>query len=138
MLTKKGVITSAGKIQDTVTVIVHQHIRHPLYKKSFRKSKKFLADTKGVEDLMAGDEVVITECRPISRNKHFKVTEVTKRAPRVSEMKEEAAVEQSMHREREKPAAPKDAPKTDDASPEAAPTDDTDTSSDDSATAANQ
>lgn len=104
MLTKNGVITSAGKMQDTVTVTVHQQVRHPLYKKSFRKSKKFLADTKGITDLMVGDEVTITECRPLSRNKHFKVTEVTKRAPRVSEMKEEAAIEQSIHREKQAPA----------------------------------
>lgn len=103
MLTKKGVITSAGKMQDTVTVTVHQHVRHPLYKKSFRKSKKFLADTKGMTDLIVGDEVVITECRPLSKNKHFKVTEVTKRAPRVSEMVEEAAVEKTIHREKQAP-----------------------------------
>lgn len=91
MLTKKGTITSAGKMQNTVTVTVHQHVRHPLYKKSFRKSKKFLADTNGQTDLMAGDEVEITECRPLSKNKHFKVTEVLKRAPRVSEMSDEAS-----------------------------------------------
>jgi small subunit ribosomal protein S17 len=70
-------------------VTVHQQVRHPIYKKSFRKSKKFLADTKGIDDLMVGDLVIITECRPLSKNKHFKVTEVTKRTPRVSEMKEE-------------------------------------------------
>lgn len=106
MLTKKGVITSAGKMQDTVTVTVHMQVRHPLYKKSFRKSKKFLADTKGVTDLMIGDEVVITECRPLSKNKHFKVSEVTKRTPRVSEMKEEAALEKTMNREKQAPAEP--------------------------------
>lgn len=135
MLTKKGVITSAGKMQDTVTVTVHQHVRHPLYKKSFRKSKKFLADTKGIEDLMAGDEVVITECRPLSRNKHFKVTEVTKRTPRVSEMKEEAAVEQSMHREKQvPPEVPKAEKKVADEAPAKAP----ETTPDDSAPATDQ
>ena len=104
MLTKKGTITSAGKMQDTVTVTVHQLVRHPIYKKSFRKSKKFLADTKGITDLMVGDEVVITECRPLSKNKHFKVSEVTKRAPRVSEMKEEEsglAHEKKVHAKKE-------------------------------------
>lgn len=103
MLTKKGVITSAGKMQDTVTVTVHMQVRHPIYKKSFRKSKKFLADTKGVTDLMIGDEVVITECRPLSKNKHFKVSEVTKRSPRVSEMKDEEGLEKTT--KREKPAS---------------------------------
>lgn len=92
MLTKKGIITSAGKMKDTVTVTVHQQVSHPLYKKSYRQSKKFLADTKGLTDLMAGDEVVIEECRPLSKTKHFKVKEVLKRAPRVSEMADESAV----------------------------------------------
>jgi small subunit ribosomal protein S17 len=105
MLTKKGIITSAGKMKDTITVIVHQNVRHPLYKKSFRSSKKFLADTNGQSDLMAGDEVVITECRPISKRKHFKLTEVLKRAPRVSEMKEEATIDQAIHREKTAPQA---------------------------------
>lgn len=100
MLTKKGIITSAGKMTDTVTVTVHQQVQHPLYKKSFRQSKKFLADTKGVTDLMVGDEVEIQECRPLSKRKHFKVTEVLKRAPRVSEMVDEAGVDKAIHREK--------------------------------------
>jgi small subunit ribosomal protein S17 len=100
MLTKKGVITSAGKMKDTVTVTVHQLVAHPLYKKSFRKSKKFLADTSGMNDLIAGDEVIISECKPLSKRKHFLVKEVVKRAPRVSEMVEEAAIEQTIHREK--------------------------------------
>lgn len=104
MLTKKGVITSAGKMKDTVTVTVHQLVAHALYKKSYRKSKKFLADTKGITDLIAGDEVIIEECRPLSKRKHFKVKEVTKRAPRVSELVEETAIEQTIHREKVAPS----------------------------------
>ena len=88
MTQKIGTITSAGKMQDTVTVTVHALVRHPLYKKSFRRSKKFLVDTKGVSDLGVGDEVVIEECRPLSKTKHFKIKEVLKRAARVSEMAE--------------------------------------------------
>jgi small subunit ribosomal protein S17 len=88
MTTKTGTITSAGKMQDTVTVTVHMQVRHPLYKKSFRQSKKFLVDTKGVTDLGVGDEVIIVECRPLSKTKHFKIKEVLKRAARVSEMAE--------------------------------------------------
>ena len=88
MRTKTGVITSA-KMIGTVTVTVHRSVYHPKYKKRFSSSKKFLADSRGVADLGVGDEVVIAECRPISKNKHFKVAEVLKRAPRVSELKEE-------------------------------------------------
>lgn len=102
MLTKQGTITSA-KMQNTVTVTVHRSKIHPLYKKSFRASKKFLADTNGMTDLAVGDIVVIEECRPLSKMKHFKVKEVLKRVPRVSEMMEEAAVEQAIHREKVAP-----------------------------------
>jgi small subunit ribosomal protein S17 len=90
MRTKQGTITSA-KMTGTVTVTIHRSIFHPLYKKRYRMSKKFLADVNGMEDLGVGDTVVITECRPLSKNKCFKVTEVVKRAPRVSEMKEDSA-----------------------------------------------
>lgn len=100
MLTKKGTITSAGKMTNTITVVVHQQVSHPLYKKSFRQSKKFLADTAGMTDLMVGDEVVIEECRPLSKRKHFKLKEVLKRAPRVSEMAVEAGVEKELHTEK--------------------------------------
>lgn len=91
MRTKTGVITSA-KMQNTVAVTVHRYVMHPTYAKRFRVSKKFLADTNG-QDLAVGDEVTISECRPLSKRKCFKVTEVIKRAPRVSEMKTEAIEE---------------------------------------------
>lgn len=93
MRTKQGTITSA-KMQNTVTVVVHRSVFHPIYKKRYRVSKKFLADSNGMQDLGIGDSVVITECRPISKRKCFKVTEVLKRAPRVSDVQEEGALEQ--------------------------------------------
>ena len=96
MRTKTGVITSA-KMQGTVTVTVHRSVFHPLYKKRFRVSKKFLADAKGM-DLAVGDTVLITECRPLSKLKRFKVTELIKAAPRVSEMAEEAGVGEVMRK----------------------------------------
>lgn|SRR3989338_836355 len=102
MRTKKGVITSA-KMQNTVTVTVHRSMVHPLYQKRYRSSKKFLADSNGQTDLGIGDEVVITECRPISKRKCFRVTEVLKRAPRVSEMVEEAALLGTLVREKIRP-----------------------------------
>ncbi|MEQ1849195.1 MAG: 30S ribosomal protein S17 [Candidatus Peribacteraceae bacterium] len=81
MRTKTGLITSA-KMQNTVTVTVHRYVMHPTYGKRYRKSKKFLADTNGME-LSIGDMVQITECRPISKRKCFKVTELLKKAVQV-------------------------------------------------------
>lgn len=93
MRTKIGVITSA-KMQNTVAVTVHRAVMHPTYAKRYRVSKKFLADTNG-HTLGIGDEVVITECRPISKRKCFKVTEVLKTAARVSEIKTESVEEKT-------------------------------------------
>lgn len=94
MRTKQGTITKAA-MQNTVTVTVHRQLFHPKYKKRFRVSKKFLADTNGM-DLGIGDVVTIAECRPLSKRKCFKVTEVVKQSPRVSEMREEAALQDAI------------------------------------------
>jgi small subunit ribosomal protein S17 len=96
MITKKGIVTSA-KMTGTITVIVHRQVNHPLYKKSFRRSKKFMADLNKIEDVVVGDEVLIEECRPLSKNKHFILKEVLKRVPRVAKMKEEKGLEEAMH-----------------------------------------
>ena len=100
MRTKVGTIT-ATKMTGTVTVTIHRSVFHPLYRKRYRVSKKFLADSRGVEDLGVGDTVQITECRPLSKRKCFKITEVIKRAPRVSDVVEEGAIEGVMrHRKK--------------------------------------
>ncbi len=101
MRKKVGTVTSA-KMQGTVTVTVHRSMVHPLYQKRYRMSKKFLADSKG-QDLGVGDEVQITECRPLSKRKCFRVTEVLKRAPRVSELLEEGAVTEALRTKKKIP-----------------------------------
>lgn len=97
MTTKKGIVTSA-KMTGTITVTVHAQVSHPLYKKSFRKSTKFLADLNGMKDVGVGDEVIIQECRPLSKRKHFLLKEVLKRVPRVSEIGEEKGLSEAMNR----------------------------------------
>lgn len=55
----------------TVTVLVESKKRHPLYKKSFVRSKKYLAhDEVGAAQ---GDVVEIVKVKPISKRKHWKV-----------------------------------------------------------------
>lgn len=88
MRTKTGTITSA-KMQNTVVVTVHRYVMHAKYGKRYRVSKKFMADTNGHAGLAAGDEVVITECRPLSKNKCFKVTEIKNKAIVTTSIKDE-------------------------------------------------
>lgn len=116
MRTKKGIVSSA-RMTGTVTVTVHRSVFHPIYKKRFRRSAKFLADTAGIEDLLEGDTVIITECRPLSKRKCFKVTEVVTRIPRVSEVQEEEGVEEAVHRKKDVPKATDSADETVSASP---------------------
>ena len=104
MITKQGIVTSA-KMKNPVTVTTHRHAFHPLYKKQYRISTKFLADTNGKE-VGEGDEVIITECRPLSKRKHFKVTEIVQKAQKIAEMKEDAALESVINRKKAAPAEP--------------------------------
>ncbi len=113
MRTKIGIVTSA-KMQKTVVVTVHRSVMHPTYDKRFRVSKKFLADSTGF-DLGVGDEVVITECRPLSKRKCFRVTELKKQAPRVAEIKNEEIELQTLRDHRDALAEkkkPKESPVT--------------------------
>lgn len=69
----RGRVVSAKQPQ-TVTVLVESTKTHPLYGKTFKRSKKYLVhDGLGVSE---GDLVEITQIRPISKNKHFQVVKV--------------------------------------------------------------
>lgn len=58
----------------TVTVLEERLIKHPLYKKTYKQSKKYLVDDSvGVK---VGDIVNYISCKPISKNKHWKITKV--------------------------------------------------------------
>ncbi len=65
------------KMQNTVVVQIERKVAHPLYKKLMKRSKKFKADTAGIE-LNVGDKVKIASIRPMSKDKYFKVLEVIK------------------------------------------------------------
>jgi len=78
MRTLQGVIVS-NKMQRTVVVRVDRLARHPKYRKYERIRRAFKADTAG-GDWQVGDEVVIQETRPLSREKRWRVIELIKRA----------------------------------------------------------
>ena len=71
---KTGVVVS-NKMQKTVVVKVSTKVKHRLYKKLITKTKKFKArDEIGVK---IGQKVKIIETKPISKDIHFKVMEVS-------------------------------------------------------------
>ena len=62
----------------TVVVRVERTVRHPLYKKTMRRRKRFLAHDEA-NDCRNGDRVLIEECRPLSRRKTWRVVEILER-----------------------------------------------------------
>jgi small subunit ribosomal protein S17 len=74
----QGSVVSAA-MDKTITVMVERQVRHPLYKKYIRRSTKFHAQDENNE-CAAGDVVRIEECRPISRQKSWRLVEVVTKA----------------------------------------------------------
>jgi small subunit ribosomal protein S17 len=69
-----GIVT-ANKGQKTITVNVRTRKTHPLYRKQYTVSKKFLAHDEK-EEAQPGDIVAISETRPISARKHHKLERI--------------------------------------------------------------
>ena len=63
----------------TVSVMVERQVKHPLYKKYIRLSTKLLAHDEQNE-CGEGDTVMIEECRPLSRNKSWRLLKVAEKA----------------------------------------------------------
>ena len=76
--TVSGRVTS-NKMDRTITVMVERRVKHPLYGKYIRRSTKLHAHDEN-NDCNIGDEVTISECRPISKTKTWRLVEVVKRA----------------------------------------------------------
>lgn len=67
----KGVVTS-DKMDKTVVVSVSRFVKHPLYGKFYKVSKKYKAHDEG-NIYKTGDKVQIIETRPLSKDKTFRV-----------------------------------------------------------------
>ncbi len=74
MKTFTGTVVSLAN-EKTASVKVERNWKHPLYQKIVKRSKKYPCHVENLE-LEIGNTVVIQECRPVSKTKHFKVVEV--------------------------------------------------------------
>ena len=74
MKTLQGKITSA-KMPNTVRVSIVKRWKHPLYGKIVRKTTSYACHYEAME-LNEGDTVEIVECRPMSKTKKFKVSQL--------------------------------------------------------------
>ena len=78
---KEGRVVSAS-MDKTIVVQVTRRVSHPLYKRIVIRRKKFHAHDEA-NTALVGDFVRITECRPLSRTKHWRLAEVIRRAVQV-------------------------------------------------------
>lgn len=71
----QGVVVS-DKQDKTIVVKVERRVRHPLYQKFIKRSKKYSAHDE-TNNHKTGDIVRIRECAPISKNKSWEVVAET-------------------------------------------------------------
>lgn len=67
----------SDKMEKTIVVKVIRIKIHPLYKKRYRVSKRFKVHDKK-NKAKVGDKVIFKECRPLSRDKRWRLVEVKK------------------------------------------------------------
>jgi len=69
----------SSKMNKSITVAIERRLMHPIYKKYFKKTTKFMAhDEKNVAK--TGDVVKIMETRPLSARKKWRLVEIVEKA----------------------------------------------------------
>ena len=75
--TRTGVVVG-DRADKTVTVVVERRFAHPLYGKQVKRTRKYHAHDEANE-YRVGDTVSITETRPLSKTKRWRVVELIER-----------------------------------------------------------
>ena len=76
--TRIGTVVS-NAMEKSISVQVERRLRHPIYGKFVKKTKKFMAHDAN-NDCNVGDLVRIMETRPMSKNKRWRLVEIIERA----------------------------------------------------------
>ena len=79
---KVGIVIS-NKMQKTIVVKIEDRYSHPMYSKTLIKTKKYLAHDE-LEECNIGDEVLVQECRPLSKRKRWKLVEILSKSSLIS------------------------------------------------------
>ena len=75
---REGVVVS-DKMDKTVVVAIKDKAKHPLYKKTINKTKKLKVHDENNEGGI-GDTDEIVETRPLSKDKHFRLSRIIEKA----------------------------------------------------------
>lgn len=76
--TRTGTVVS-NKMDKTVVVAIEDNVRHPLYKKIVKHTVRLKAHDENNE-CRVGDVVEIMETRPLSKDKHWRMTRIIEKA----------------------------------------------------------
>jgi small subunit ribosomal protein S17 len=79
---KVGIVIS-NKMDKTIVVNVESRYSHPIYSKIMVKTKKYLAHDEN-QECNIGDEVLVQECRPLSRKKRWVLSKIISKSSLVS------------------------------------------------------
>jgi len=77
-----GIVIS-DKMNKTVVVEIENRYSHPIYYKTLIKTKKYLAHDE-LEEANIGDQVLVQECRPLSKRKRWKLIKVLSKSSLIS------------------------------------------------------
>jgi len=77
-----GIVIS-NKMQKTIVVKIEDRYSHPMYSKTLKKTKKYLAHDEA-ETCNIGDQVLLEECRPLSKRKRWKLIKVLSKSSLIS------------------------------------------------------
>jgi len=72
-------LVASDKMTKTVVVEVTRRMRHPVYKKYIQQRNRYKADDPA-DECHVGDRVLIEECRPLSKDKRWRVKQILGRA----------------------------------------------------------
>jgi small subunit ribosomal protein S17 len=77
-----GIVIS-NKMQKTIVVKIEDRYSHPMYSKTLKKTKKYLAHDE-LETCNIGDQVLVEECRPLSKRKRWKLIKILSKSSLIS------------------------------------------------------
>lgn len=80
---KVGIVIS-NKMQKTIVVKVENRYSHPIYLKTVVKTKNYLAHDE-TEQSKIGDQVLLQECRPLSKKKRWKLAKILLKSSIINE-----------------------------------------------------
>lgn len=82
-----GIVTS-DKADKTIVVTITSRKTHPIYRKQYTVTRKYMAHDEA-NSAKIGDKVVITETRPYSKRKAYKLEEIIEKSRGIVKLKEE-------------------------------------------------